>query len=122
MLRLMRPRAVCRRPRTTTPAKGHRHYPYLLKGLSITAPNQAWAAGITCIPMARGFMYLVAIMDWHSRCVLSRRPCNTMEADSCVEALAETLVQLKEACGSAAKVAVIPDASAQCFPILGSTC
>jgi putative transposase len=91
LMRLMGLRAVYRRPRTTTPAQGHRRYPYLLNGLSITAPNQVWAADITYIPMARGFMYLVAIMDWHSRHVLSWRLCNTLEADFCIEALAEAL-------------------------------
>ena len=91
LMRLMGLRAVYRRPRTTTPAKGHRRYPYLLKDLSITAPNQVWAADITYIPMAKGFMYLVAIMDWHSRYVLSWRLCNTLEADFCVEALEEAL-------------------------------
>ncbi len=91
LMRLMGLRAVYRRPRTTTPAKGHRRYPYLLKDLSITAPNQVWAADITYIPMAKGFMYLVAIMDWQSRYVLSWRLCNTLEADFCVEALEEAL-------------------------------
>ena len=91
LMRLMGLRAVYRRPRTTTPAQGHRRYPYLLKDLSITAPNQVWAADITYIPMARGFLYLVAIMDWHSRYVLSWRLCNTLEADFCVEALEEAL-------------------------------
>ena len=61
LMRLMGLRAIYRRPRTTTPAKGHRRYPYLLKDLSITAPNQVWAADITYIPMERGFLYLVAI-------------------------------------------------------------
>ncbi len=91
LMRLMGLRAVYRRPRTTTPAQGHRRYPYLLKGLDISAPNQVWAADITYIPMARGFMYLVAIMDWHSRYVLSWRLCNTLEADFCIEALGQAL-------------------------------
>jgi putative transposase len=91
LMRLMELRAVYRRPRTTTPAQGHRRHPYLLRDLSIAAPNQVWAADITYIPMARGFMYLVAIMDWHSRYVLSWRLCNTLEADFCVEALGEAL-------------------------------
>jgi len=91
LMRLMGLRAVYRRPRTTTPAQGHRRFPYLLRDLSITAPNQVWAADITYLPMARGFMYLVAIMDWHSRYVLSWRLCNTLEADFCVEALQEAL-------------------------------
>jgi len=91
LMRLMGLRAVYRRPRTTTPAQGQRRHPYLLRDLSITAPNQVWAADITYIPMARGFMYLVAIMDWHSRYVLSWRLCNTLEADFCIETLAEAL-------------------------------
>lgn len=92
--RLMRKagiRAVYRRPRTTIPAQGHKIYPYLLSGLLIDRPNQVWAADITYIPMARGFVYLVAIMDWHSRRVLSFRLSNTMSADFCVEALEEAL-------------------------------
>jgi putative transposase len=91
LMRLMGLRAVNRRPRTTMPAQGHRRFPYLLKDLSITVPHQVWAADITYLPMARGFMYLVAIMDWHSRYVLSWRLCNTLEADFCVEALQEAL-------------------------------
>jgi len=86
-------RAVYRRPRTTIPEQGHRIYPYLLGGLSIDRPNQVWAADITYLPMARGFVYLVAIMDWHSRRVLSWRLSNTMTADFCVEALEEALAR-----------------------------
>jgi len=91
LMRVMGLRAVYRRPRTTTPAQGHRRYPYLLKDSSITAPNQVWAADITYIPMARGFMYLVAIMDWHSRYVVSWRLSNTLDADFCTDALADAL-------------------------------
>ncbi len=83
--------AVYRKPRTTIPAQGHKIYPYLLGGMSIELPNQVWAADITYLPMARGFLYLVAIMDWHSRRVLSWRLSNTMTADFCVEALEEAL-------------------------------
>ena len=89
LMRLMGLSAVYRRPRTTTTAAAQRRFPYLLKGLSISAPNQVWAADITYIPMAKGFLYLVAIMDWHSRYVLSWRLCNTLEADFCIEALAD---------------------------------
>ena len=71
LMRLMGLRAVYRHPRTTIPAPAHRRFPYLLRGLSISAPDQVWATGITYIPMERGFMYTVAIMDWHSRYVLS---------------------------------------------------
>jgi len=95
LMRLMGLRAVYRRPRTTTPAQGHRRFPYLLRGLNISAPNQVWAADITFIPMARGFLYLAAIMDWHSRYVLAWRLSNTLEADFCIEALAETLGKAK---------------------------
>ncbi len=76
---------------TSRPGKGHKIYPYLLKGLEIDRPNQVWSADVTYIPMARGFVYLVAIMDWHSRKVLSWRLSNTMETDFCVDALEEAI-------------------------------
>ena len=76
---------------TSKPGKGHKIYPYLLRNLVIDRPNQVWATDITYIPMAKGFVYLVAIMDWHSRRVLSWRLSNTMDSDSCVEALEEAL-------------------------------
>lgn len=76
---------------TSRPGKGHRIYPYLLKGLEIHRPNQVWATDITYIPMARGSVYLVAIMDWHSRKVLSWRLSNTMDTDFCVDALEEAI-------------------------------
>ena len=84
-------KAIYRRPRTSKPAVGHRVYPYLLGGLAITQPNQVWAADITYIPMARGFLYLVVIMDWYSRYVVSWRLSNTLDADFCVDALQEAL-------------------------------
>jgi len=84
-------KAIYRRPRTSKPAPGHKIYPYLLSGLKITRPNQVWAADITYIPMARGFLYLVAIIDWYSRYVLSWRLSNTLDTDFCVEALEEAL-------------------------------
>ena len=68
-------------------------YPYRLRGLVIDRPNQVWATDITYLPMARGFLYLVAIMDWHSRKVLAWRLSNTLDADFCVEALQEALAQ-----------------------------
>jgi len=68
---LMGLKAIYRHPRTSKPAPGHKVYPYLLGGMKITRPNQVWAADITYIPMARGFLYLVAIIDWYSRYVLS---------------------------------------------------
>ena len=83
--------AIYRRPRTSKPAAGHKVYPYLLNGMAITRPNQVWAADITYIPMARGFLYLVVIMDWYSRYVLSWRLSNTLDAGFCVDALQEAL-------------------------------
>jgi putative transposase len=85
--------AIYRRPRTSPPGKGNKTYPYLLKGLKITRPNQVWAADITYIPMHKGFLYLVVIMDWYSRYILSWRLSNTMDSDFCVEALKEALQQ-----------------------------
>ena len=91
LMRTMGLAAIYRRPRTSKPAPGHKIYPYLLRGMEITRPNQVWAADITYIPMAKGFLYLVAIMDWSSRCVLAWRLSNTLDADFCVEALREAL-------------------------------
>ncbi len=91
LMGLMGLEAIYRRPRTSQPAASHRVYPYLLKGLEINRVNQVWATDITYIPMARGFLYLVAIMDWHSRYVLAWRLSNTMEVDFCVAALEEAL-------------------------------
>ena len=84
-------RAIYRRPRTSQPAPQRRVYPYLLGKAEITRPNQVWAADITYLPMARGFLYLVAVMDWHSRYVLSWRLSNTLEAGFCAEALTEAM-------------------------------
>lgn len=91
LMRHMGLQALYPRPRTSRPGKGHKVYPYLLRGLTIARPNQVWASDITYIPMARGFMYLVAIIDWYSRRVLSWRLSNTLDADFCVEALEEAL-------------------------------
>jgi len=91
LMGIMGLKAIYRRPRTSVPAPGHKTYPYLLKGMKITRPNQVWAADITYIPMARGFLYLVAIIDWYSRYVLSWRLSNTLDAEFCVEALQEAL-------------------------------
>ena len=93
LMRIMGLRAIYRSPRASRPAPEHRVYPYLLRNARVTRPNQAWAADITYLPMARGFLYLVAIMDWHSRCVVAWRLSNTMEADFCVDALKEALGQ-----------------------------
>jgi len=91
LMRIMGLKAIYRRPRTSNPAVGHKIYPYLLGGMKITWPNQVWAADITYIPMARGFLYLVAIIDWYSRYVLSWKLSNTLDADFCVKALEEAL-------------------------------
>ena len=80
-------------PRTSQPHPQHKIYPYLLKGLEIVRPNQVWCADITYIPMRRGFLYLVAIMDWATRKVLAWRLSNTMEADFCIEALQEAMAR-----------------------------
>jgi putative transposase len=91
LLRIMGLRAIYRHPRTSQPAPGHQVYPYLLRDVAITRVNQVWSADITYIPMARGFLYLVAIMDWYSRYVLAWRLSNILEAGFCVEALEEAL-------------------------------
>ena len=93
LMRIMGLRAVYRQPRTSQPAPERRVYPYLLRDLTITRPNQVWAADITYLPMARGFLYLVAIMDWHSRYVIAWRLSNTLETGFCAEALTEALGQ-----------------------------
>jgi len=81
------------KPRTTRPAPGHKVFAYLLRGLAIERPNQVWCADITYIPIGRGFLYLVAIMDWASRAVLSWRLSNTMDVSFCVAALEEALAR-----------------------------
>ncbi len=91
LMRIIGLRAIYRRPRTSQPAPGHKVYPYLLSGMKITQPNQVWASDITYIPMARGFLYLVAIIDVYSRYVLSWRLSNTLGATFCAEALEEAL-------------------------------
>jgi len=93
MMRRMEIEALYRRPNTSKPAPGHKIYPYLLRGLKIERPNQVWAMDITYIPMARGFVYLAAVVDWFSRRVLSHRVSITMEADFCVEALEEAVAK-----------------------------
>ena len=91
LLRVMGIEALVPRPGTSKPAPGHKIYPYLLRGLAIAEPNHVWAADITYIPMARGFLYLVAIIDWVSRAVLAWRLSNTIDSRFCVEALQEAL-------------------------------
>lgn len=91
LMRLMRLVPIFQEPNTSKKHPAHKIYPYLLKGLAITRPNQVWCADITYIRMERGFLYLVAIMDWYSRKVLAWRLSNTLEADFCVAALKEAL-------------------------------
>jgi putative transposase len=91
LMRLMGLEAIYRRPNTSKLAPDHKVYPYLLKGLKINRVNQVWAADITYIPMVQGFLYLVAIMDWHSRYVLAWKLSNTLDTDFCVAALEQAL-------------------------------
>ena len=83
--------AIYPKPRLSQRDGDHRVYPYLLRGLKVERPNQVWAADITYIPMSQGFMYLVAVIDWYSRCVLSWRLSNSLESTFCVEALEDAL-------------------------------
>ena len=85
--------ALYRRPRTTKPEPGHKIYPYLLHGMEITRPNQVWAMDITYIPMARGFVYLAAVVDWFSRRVLAWRLSITLETEFCLDAVNEALAR-----------------------------
>ena len=91
LMRRMGIEAIYRRPNTSKPAEGHRIYPYLLRGMAILRPNQVWAMDITYIPMARGFVYLTAVVDWFTRRVLSWRLSITMDTSFCIEALEEAL-------------------------------
>ncbi len=91
LMRVMGIEALVPRPGTSKAAPGHKIYPYLLRGLTITEANHVWASDITYIPMANGFLYLVAIIDWASRAVLAWRLSNTMDSAFCVEALEEAL-------------------------------
>ena len=91
LMRKMGLQAIYQRPRTSEPHPQHRVYPYLLRGVTIDTANQVWCADITYIPLRRGYLYLVAIMDWYSRRVLAWRLSNTLEAAFCVEALEEAL-------------------------------
>ena len=93
LMRQMGLRALYPKPRTSQPGDRHKIYPYLLTGLRIERPNQVWASDICYIPMATGFMYLVAIMDWYSRRVLAWRVSNTLDSDFCVEALEDALTR-----------------------------
>ena len=85
--------AIYRRPSTTKPVPGRRIYPYLLRGLTIDRPNHVWATDITYIPMARGFVYLAAVMDWFARRILAWQLSNTMDASFCINAVEEALAK-----------------------------
>lgn len=93
LMKKMAIEAIYRRPNTSKPMPGHKIYPYLMRKLPIVRPNQVWATDISYVPMAKGFVYLVAIVDWFSRKVLAWRVSITMEADFCVEALEEALAR-----------------------------
>jgi putative transposase len=93
LMRRMGIEALYRRPNTSKPAPGHQVFPYLLRGVKIDRPNQVWAMDITYIPMARGFVYLAAVIDWYSRRVLSWRLSITMSVDFCLEAVEEALAK-----------------------------
>jgi putative transposase len=93
LMRRMGIEALYRRPRTTKPEPGHKIYPYLLRGMEITRPNQVWAMDITYIPMARGFVYLAVVLDWATRRVLSWRLSITMEAAFCVATLEDAMAR-----------------------------
>jgi putative transposase len=93
LMRRMGIEALYRRPRTSKPAPGHRIYPYLLRDMTVNRPNQVWAADITYIPMARGFVYLVVVLDWFTRRALSWRVSITLDVEFCIEAVEEALVR-----------------------------
>jgi putative transposase len=93
LMGLMGLQAIYPKPRTSQPARDHKIYPYLLRGVSITRPDQVWSSDITYIPLPGGFMYLVAIMDWYSRYVLAWRLSNTLDSLFCIAALQEALHQ-----------------------------
>ena len=93
LMKRMRIEAIYRRPNTSKPASGHKIYPYLLRGMMIDRPNQVWAMDITYIAMARGFVYLAAVIDWATRRVLSWRLSISMEVDFCLEAVEEALAK-----------------------------
>jgi putative transposase len=93
LMQLMNLQAIYPKPKTTVSAKDHQIYPYLLRNLTITRPNQVWSADITYVPMQRGFMYLVAVLDWFSRYVLAWQLSNTLDGSFCLKALQQALEQ-----------------------------
>jgi putative transposase len=97
LMRVMGLKALGPKPKTSRAAAPHRIYPYLLRGLAIDRPNQVWAADITYIPMARGFLYLVVVMDWYSRYILAWSLSNTMDVSFCLDALEDALRKVRPA-------------------------
>jgi len=93
LMKCMGIEAIYRRPNTSKPAPGHKIYPYLLRKMAVDRPNQVWAMDITYIPMARGFVYLAAVVDWFSRRVLAWRVSITMETEFCLDAVEEALAK-----------------------------
>ena len=93
LIKRMRIEALYRKPNTSKPSPGHKMYPYLLRGVTVDRPDQAWAMDITNVPMARGFVYLAGVVDWYSRRVLAWRLSITMEAGFCIEALEDALAR-----------------------------
>lgn len=93
LMRLMGIEAIYTKPKTSKPSKENKIYPYLLRGLTIEKPDQVWCSDITYIPMKKGFVYLVAVMDWHSRYIVSWRLSNSMDTSFCTEALEDALAQ-----------------------------
>jgi putative transposase len=95
LMRAMGLEAIYPKPRTTLPGAGHKIYPYLLRNVAVTRPNQVWSADITYVPLRYGFLYLTAILDWYSRYVLAWRLSNSLDVDFCLEALEEALGQAR---------------------------
>jgi putative transposase len=95
LMRVMGIEAIYPKRRTTWPGAGHKIYPYLLRNVEVTRPDQVWASDITYVPLRQGFLYLVAVMDWYSRYVLSWRLSNTLTGSFCLEALDEALARAK---------------------------
>jgi putative transposase len=95
LMRRMGLEAIYPKPRTTQAGLGHKIYPYLLRNLTVTRPNQVWSADITYIPLRNGFLYLMAILDWYSRYVLAWRLSNSLDGDFCLEALDEALARTR---------------------------
>lgn len=93
LMKRMRIEAIYRRPNTSKPAPGHKIHPYLLRGLTVDRPDQVWAMDISYIPMKRGFVYLAAVIDWHTRRVLAWRVSITMEVDFCLEVVEEAIAR-----------------------------